>query len=224
MRQRPLLLVGIACLVVMAVLTAWAWMSIPADALVPTHFNASGQVDAYSGKAFGLLLLPIIALGILALLLVVPRIDPRRTNLEKSAAAYNIIGIAIMVLFTGVDVIVVLSTVGRPVDVSLLMSLGIGLLFIAIGAALPRLRSSYLVGIRTPWTLTSELAWRKTHVLGAWLFVVFGLALVITGVTGATQAMTGVMLGGVVVVLVVTTVYSYVVWRGDPDRRETTSP
>ena len=218
MRQRPLLIAGIACLAVMAVLTAWARVSLPADALVPTHFNASGEVDATSGKAFGLLLLPIIALGVLALLLVVPRIDPRRTNLEQSAVAYNVIGIAIMVLFTGIDVIVVLSATGRTVDVSLLMSVGIGVLFIAIGAVLPRLRSSYLVGIRTPWTLTSELAWRKTHVLGAWLFVAFGLALVITGVMGATQAMTGVMLGGIVVVLVVTTVYSYVVWRSDPER------
>ena len=224
MRQRPLLITGIACLVVMAVLTTWAWITLPADALVPTHFNASGQADAFSGKAFGLLLLPIIALGILALLLVVPRIDPRRANLEKSAVAYNIIGIAVMGLFTGVDVIVVLSAAGRPVDVSLLMSVGIGLLFVAIGSVLPRLRSSYLVGIRTPWTLTSELAWRKTHVLGSRLFVAFGLALIITGIIGATQAMTVVLLGGIVIVLVATTVYSYVVWRGDPDRRETTSP
>lgn len=218
MRQRPLLIVGIGCLVVMAALTTWAWLSLPADALVPTHFNASGQVDAYSGKAFGLLLLPAIAVGILALLLVVPRIDPRRTNIEKSAVAYNAIGIAIMVLFTGVDVVVVLSAMGRAIDVSLLMSVGIGLLFIAIGIALPRLRSSYLVGIRTPWTLTSELAWRKTHVLGAWLFSAFGVALIVTGIIGATGAMTIVMLGGVVVVLVATTTYSYVVWRSDPER------
>ena len=218
MRQRPLLIAGIGCLLVIAALTTWAWLSLPADALVPTHFNASGQVDAYSSKAFGLLLLPAIAVAILALLLVAPRIDPRRTNIEKSSTAYNTIGIAVMVLFTGVDVVVALSAMGRSIDVSLLMSFGIGLLFIAIGAALPKLRSSYLVGIRTPWTLTSELAWRKTHVLGAWLFVALGLALIITGVISATDAMALVLLGGVVVFLVATTVYSYVVWRSDPER------
>lgn len=223
MRQRPLLIVGIGCLAMIAALTAWAWLNLPADALVPTHFNASGQVDAYSGKAFGLLLLPIVAVFILALLLVVPRIDPRRTNLERSAIAYNIIGVSIMVLFTGVDAVAVLAAMGRTLDVSLLMSIGIGLLFVAIGVALPRLRSSYLVGIRTPWTLTSELAWRKTHILGSWLFIAFGLAIIVTGIVGATQATMVVMLGGIVILLVVTTVYSYVVWRGDLDRRETTN-
>lgn len=218
MNRRPLLWAGLACLAVMVALTAWAWIQLPAGAQIPTHFNASGQVDAYGNKAFGLLIVPVITALVLALLYLTPVIDPRRANLTRSAGAYTAIVIASMVLFTGVQLVIVLTALGRTPDVALLMSVGIGALFIVIGFALPRLRSSYLVGIRTPWTLTSDLSWRKTHVLGAWLFVAFGVALAIAGVALPPEAMAPVLIGGVVVILVVPTVYSYVVWRSDPER------
>ena len=43
-----------------------------------------------------------------------------------------------------------------------------------------QIRSNFMMGIRTPWTLSSDLAWEKTHRLGGWLFMVAG-ALMIVG-------------------------------------------
>lgn len=218
MHRRPLLWVGLACLAVMAVITIWAWIQIPSGAEIPTHFGPDGQPDAYGSKAFGLLLMPAVSAGILALLYAVPAIDPRRANLAQSGLAYNTIAIAVMVLMTGVDLVIVLYALGRPIDVGVLITVGVGLLFLIIGFALPRLKSSYLVGIRTPWTLTSEKSWRQTHILGAWLFGIFGAALIVSGLLLPTAVMPTVLFAGVAVVLVVPTVYSYVVWRSDPER------
>lgn len=219
MNRRPLLWVGIACLLVMVAITAWAWTQIPAGTDIPTHFGPDGQPDAYSSKTFGLLFMPTVAAALFALLYVVPSIDPRRTNLAKSAVAYNTITIAVMVLMTGVDIVVVSYGLGHALDVAALVTVGVGALFVVIGFALPRLQSSYLVGIRTPWTLTSEKSWRQTHILGAWLFAIFGIALIASGLWLPTDVMPTVLITGVVVILVVPTTYSYFVWRSDPDRR-----
>ena len=219
MNRRPLLWTAIICLLIMFAVSAYAWVTLPAGSQIPTHFGVNGRPDAYSSKAFGLLFMPLLSVVIFGLLYLVPAIDPRRTNIAKSATAYNIIAIGAMVLLTAVDVAAVAYALGSQLDIAVIVSVGVGLLFVAIGFALPRLKSSYLVGIRTPWTLTSDLSWRKTHVLGGWLFIAFGVLLIATGLWLPTAMAPWILFGGIAVIVLVPTVYSYVVWRSDPDRR-----
>ena len=41
------------------------------------------------------------------------------------------------------------------------------ILFIIIGNVMGRIRPTFFVGIRTPWTLADDEVWRKTHRLAA---------------------------------------------------------
>ena len=111
---------------------------------------------------------------------------------------------------------VVLAAVGSPLDVNLVLSVATGLLFIVIGNVLGKVRSNFMFGVRTPWTLSSDLSWNKTHRLVGRLFVLLGLATIVVGVVGGTTAFVVVLLGGIGVVLVVAFVYSYQVWKSDP--------
>ncbi len=219
MNRRPLLVVGLACVLVMVALNAWAWITLPAGTQIPQHFGPDGQPDSYA-STWSLALTPAISVGLLALLYAIPSIEPRRANLARTPGAYNAIGISALVLMVVVDAITIAYAKGNPVEVSTIVTAAVGLMFVVIGVVMPRLHSSYLVGVRTPWTLTSELSWRRTHVLAGWLFGAFGVVLVASAFLLPTTVMPGLLMGGVAVVVIVPTAYSYVVWRGDPDRHD----
>jgi uncharacterized membrane protein len=198
---------------------AWGLVTVGADARVPIHWDAAGQPDGYAPAALSFLFMPVIMGALVALFVAIPRIEPRAGNLARSASAYQAISIAVLVLLTGIQAMIVLAGTGHPVDVNLVVGLGIGALFVVIGAVLGSVRSNFMVGVRTPWTLTSELSWQRTHRLTGRLFMGLGLILVVLAVVGRSEALFAVLIGGIVLILVVAFVYSYRVWRDDPDRQ-----
>jgi uncharacterized membrane protein len=218
MKVTTLVIVGGALVLAMLAVSAWAWPQIPADAQVPVHWGVDGRPDGYGPKWLGLLSIPALSLGIVALLAVIPRFEPRRRNLERSATAYVAIGIAIVTFLAALHVFAVASALGSDVDISAIALFGAGALFIVIGNFLGKTRSNWFFGIRTPWTLSSERSWTLTHRLGGWLFVgLGGLVLVATILVGTSVAI-WLMLGGILLSVVGLFAYSYLVWRDDPAR------
>jgi uncharacterized membrane protein len=212
--------VSVAVVAVMLVAGAWAWVSLPPDAQVPIHWGADGQPDGYADKTIGLFLLPAVAVGITLLFVAIPRIEPRRANLERSGKAYGAIWIGVMALLGALQLLAVAFAMGAMFDMTAIVLVGTGALFVVIGNYLPKVRPNYMVGIRTPWTLTSDLAWTRTHRLGGRLFVIEGLAFGALGVLGAPgEWLVAAIIAAVVVLLVVAFAYSYVVWKSDPARR-----
>jgi uncharacterized membrane protein len=114
----------------------------------------------------------------------------------------------------------VLQAAGEPVDVVGLVGMGIGLLFVVAGNYLGKTRSTFLFGIRTPWTLTSELSWSRTNRLGGRLMVILGLATILATVVGLRgAALFALIVAGSIGLGLATLAYSYVVWRDDAGRR-----
>lgn len=204
----------------MLVLGAWAWIQLPADAQVPIHWGPDGQVDGYASKTVGLFLLPLIMTGVAVVFWALPFIEPRRANLEKSRKAYGAIWIAVVVLMAAFDVVAVTTALGAALDMTLIVFVASGVVFIVIGNYLPKVRSNYLMGICTPWTLTSELSWTRTHRVGGRLFVLEGIVFILVGLLRPPPAvLVAALIGGIVVMLVFVLAYSYVVWKADPARR-----
>lgn len=222
MNLRPMILVSAAVIGVMLLASAWAYVNLPADARVPIHWGPDGQPDGFADKALGLILLPGITLLVSLMLAVIPRIEPRRANLERSGKAYAATWIGVVLLLGGLHLLAVAVAVGATLDLTRIVMGGTGVLFVVIGNYLPKVRPNYMMGIRTPWTLTSDLAWTRTHRLGGRLFVVEGLILLGAAIVGVPGTwMTGLLLAMVAIVLVTMFAYSYVVWRDDPARRTT---
>ena len=218
MNLRPLLIAVVVAVTATAGLAALAWVQVPADAQVPIHWGIDGQPNGYAPKAFGLLFTPVLTAGLGALLYLLPRFEPRARNLARSGPAYVRVSIAVLGLMVLVQLVVVSAALGRPLDTTALLSVGIGILFMVIGNVLGKVRSNFMFGVRTPWTLSSDLAWNRTHRLVGRLFVLLGILVIPAGIVGGGWPFFVVLMAGVVVILVVGYVYSYRVWKSDPDR------
>lgn len=221
MNVRPLVMIGGAVIVAMLVITAWAWPQIPDDARIPIHWDASGQVDGYGPKWLGLLGIPSVAAGIVGLMALLPRVEPRRHNLERSSTAYVATGIAVAAFLAVLHLFAVLSALGSDVDTTAAALIGAGVLFVVIGNFLGKSRSNWFFGIRTPWTLSSELSWTRTHRLGGWVFLGSGVAVVLTTVWFGSALAVWVMLATLGIGIIAMVAYSYLVWRDDPARPRT---
>lgn len=210
--------ISAAMVAAMAAAGTWAYLRLPAGSLVPSHWNAAGQVDGYSGPWI-LFLMPALTVGFDLLLASLLLVEPRRRNLLASTAAYNaiVLGFAgLMALIQGITVWSALRGVQAADAVGSLIFIAVGLFLVVIGIFLPRIRSNFFMGIRTPWTLSSERSWERTHRLGAWLFAALGLLIALAATV--PWAAVFLVLGGAAVVVIVLAAYAYVVWRDDPNK------
>jgi uncharacterized membrane protein len=219
MNLRPLLVVGGATVAVMLAASAVAWAQIPEGTAIPIHWNLAGEADGYAPKEVGLLMTPAIAVGLLGLFTVLPAIEPRRRNLARSGPAY-VTTTAAAIVFTGaVHLAVVWTALGNSIDIPRLIGVGSGLLFLVIGNMIGKTRSNWFLGVRTPWTLSSEHSWAKTHRLAGRLFAGLGALTLLAAITGIAELILAVVGGGTGLVVIAVVAYSYLAWRDDPERR-----
>ncbi len=167
---RNILLFSGVVFLMTVLITVFAWQKIPNDAQIPIHWNVKGEVDNYGSKTFGLLIGPGMVFILTLLLTFIPRMEPRIENLQQSQKAYKVVWVFILLLMAALHLMTTLFALGKPVDITMSMAFVIGALFIAIGNYMGKIRSNFMFGIRTPWTLTSDIAWNKTHRLGGWSF------------------------------------------------------
>jgi len=194
---------------------ALAWSGAPDR--IPVHWNIDGQVDRYAGKFEGLLLMPLAALGMYALMLVLPRIDPGRANYPRFAGAYTVIRVTVLGIFAAFDVALhVWLRTGR-LNIATFAPGVMGVMAIVLGAVLGRVRPNWFVGIRTPWTLSSRTSWVRTHEAGGRVFVGVGVATIVAAFIGPRVAF-WVLVAGLMGGTLVLVVYSYLLWRRDPDK------
>lgn len=201
---------GLSLLLAMFIVAGFTWSSAPSS--IPVHWGITGQPDRYGGKFEGILAIPLVALVIYLLLLFLPRIDPRRVNYDKFSGVYLLLRTVIVVFMAGIYTVQVMWVKGIAVDMEVVVPLIVGLLLMVIGNYLGKLRPTWFVGIRTPWTLSSEESWLKTHRLGGRFFILLGLALAVASAFHNTWAF---FIVGIVaaILLIFLVIYSYIVYR-----------
>lgn len=204
---------------VMALFLLIGMIGIAGDAEVPVHWGINGEPDRFGSKWEALLTLPVITLLVNVLLAVVPFFEPREGNLARSATAYNATWIGTNILMAVIYAGTVLVGLGVPVPIDRVIILMVGALFMVLGNYLGKIRSNFFMGIRTPWTLSSERSWNRTHRLGGKLFLGLGMALMVTGALfgGGASAM-ALVLGGSLGISGYLVYYSWREWRDDPDK------
>lgn len=206
--------IQIALIAAMALAGAWAFAQLPEGAQVPVHFNALGEADGWAGAGLGLFLLPLLALALLGLQGLLPRLDPRGENLRKSGKALATIWVAVALLLAVVQAQVVAMSLGLAGPTPKLPLLLTGGLFVAMGNVLGKLRSNFTVGIRTPWTLDNERVWDQTHRFGGKVFVAAGLLLVVLSMSSLpAQWQTAAISGAALSAALLSVAKSYWLWR-----------
>jgi immunity protein, SdpI family len=214
--RRPAVIVTAVVLAIELGIAAYGFTRVPPGARVAIHWDAMGHANGYGDALWAFMLVPGLTAVISGVLLFLPAIEPRSRNLQRSGAAYMAVWISLLVLMAGVQAAVVLSALGvaRSETVVRLVPAAVGVMLAVTGNYLGKVRSNFFFGIRTPWTLSSERSWNRTHRLGGRLLVAVGLTAAATSLFPWVGL--AVLAIGLPAVIVIVFVYSYVQWSRDP--------
>lgn len=179
-------------------------------AIMASHWNASGRVDGYMNKSIGMFLIPAIMAGQALFFYAILLIDPLRKNIRKFRIYYEGFILLITGFLLAVHLFMIAWNLGIRFSMNIFMPLMMAILFFVMGAILPKLRPNWFMGIRTPWTLSNETVWIKTHWLGGIAFKMAAI-LVLFGVVWPKYAVLFVLVP-ILAASVVTVLYSLAVY------------
>jgi|AntRauMinimDraft_4_1070384.scaffolds.fasta_scaffold01644_3 uncharacterized membrane protein len=208
MRSVQRLAVAAGLVLIAAALSAVAAPSLPER--VVTNWDAAGRPAGTLSRATAVWLSPAL-MGVLFLLLAaLPRIDPLRENVAAFRPTYDWLVVAVTAFLFVVHAGILAFNLGYEFPFTSLLVAAVSLLVYSVGAVLPRTERNWFIGIRTPWTLSSDAVWDRTHRLGGRLFKL--AALVGLGGLAFGEYAVYILVVPVVTVAVITAAYSYVVY------------
>ena len=178
---------------------------------MPSHWNAAGEVDDYMPKFWGIFLMPIVTVALVGFFLLIPQIDPLKANIAQFRGIFNWFVVAFVAYMLYIYALTLAASLGYPFNMTVMLIPVIGLLFIGVGYMTGRAKRNFFIGIRTPWTLSSDRVWDETHKLGSKLFMFAGIVTIVSAFLGEN----GIWLMMVVLLAAafVPMIYSYILWR-----------
>ena len=176
-----------------------------------TTWNAAGEPTGTLSKTVGTWLVPGLAAGLLGLFALLPRIDPLRGNVAAFRVHYDRFVVVFTAFLVAVHLAVLAANLGYAVDVTTLGVAGGAALCYYLGTLLPHVEPNRFVGIRTPWTLSDERVWDRTHERTAPLFAVAALCALAAAVVPEYALV--LLVGPVTAIALASTVYSFVLYR-----------
>jgi len=189
--------------------SAYFYPSMPER--MASHWNAEGNVDGYLQKSWGLFLLPAIIAAVGALLYFVPSIDPLRENFKSFRKEYDGLIMVILLFLMFVHLQVLLWNAGFEVSFNMTMPVGVGMMMLYLGYIMKKVKRNWFVGIRTPWTLSSDRVWKKTHLLGSKLFLASGIIILLSSLVPDYTVI--IILATVLLAVIIAIVYSFLEFR-----------
>lgn len=197
-----LLLIGLA--IAMAVL---AYPNLPDP--VASHWNAAGEVNGYMPKLLGVAIFPTVMALMYLFFRFIPLLDPMRKNIEGFRMYYDLFWILMSVFFLYVFALFLAWNMGYYFNFTTFMVPSIAALFYFLGILLEHSKRNWFVGIRTPWTLSDDRVWEKTHKLGGALFRWAAAIMLLTLFFHSDTAFLSFFMVPILSVVLITTVYSF---------------
>lgn len=184
---------------------------------IAIHWGLHGEPNGWAGRTVGAFLLPDLALALWVFMRWLPRTDPRRANYEAFRGAYTAVVNGAVTLLLVLHLASLAIALGWPLPMTIVVQVMVGSLLVLTGSVLPKARPNWYFGIRTPWTLSSDRVWERTHRLGGPCFVTGGLVMI---AAAALPPLPGLALGAsaVFIASVVPIVCSYLWWSREGRR------
>lgn len=201
----PLTMIGLLIL-------AWiiAFPKLPEQ--MPIHWDVNGEANGFASKLNAM----FSTLGIMVILYIsmafLPKVDPRKTNYKYFSKSYRIILNAIIGVLFVINILMLANAIGYDVPFGSIDPLVVGIIFMILGNYMPQVRSNFFIGIRTPWTLSSDEVWKKTHRAASKIFFFGGLAMILaTFVPGYWKE--AVLFSVIAFTVIAPYIYSYVLFN-----------
>lgn len=179
------------------------WNQLPEQ--IPFHWDIEGQVDGWCSKILAVFGLPTMLLVLHWICILASFLDPKHMANSGKLIALVLWLCPVISLFCSSIMYAYALGHGQRVNVPVLMSLLMGILFIFVGNYLPKCKQNYTVGIKLPWTLKSKQNWYKTHRFGGKVMFIGGILVMATAFFGNFWILLGILIAMVAVI----TVYSY---------------
>ncbi len=216
MSTRLTIILSLAVILIAVVFSAAVYNRLPDQ--MASHWGFNNEVNGTISRFWGAFLMPLISLALLALFLLIPNIDPLKANIATFRPVFNAFILAIVIFMLYVHVLTVAWNLGyQSFQMSTVLMPGLGLIFIFAGLLMRQAKRNFFIGIRTPWTLSSDRVWAQTHRVGAVLFIACGL-IALLGIFMPGPMAFALVLAPILAVTLFLVVYSWWLYR-----EETTS-
>lgn len=201
---------AIAFLIFIA-LTIYSFMAVRGlPDIVPTHWNAAGQIDGYGSKWGAAMIMPGCLLFNLLLMVVLPKISPKKFEIETFRGTFNYIMLIVMCMEAAMGVVILRATENQAFQMVSAIFGVMFLFFALLGNVLGKVRRNFFMGIKTPWTLASEQVWDQTHRQAARLWTIGGFVGFVLSFLGLPF---WILFTGLMVMTLLPVVQSYFIYR-----------
>lgn len=184
------------------------WQRLPDNMIV--HWNASGTEGGVASKVFSVFGLPLILLALFWVCVFFTAKDNQ--DKDQSSKAFDVVFWIIPAISCVCSGIIYTVSLGREINVSLVIGLLFGVMFIVIGNYMPKFRQNYTMGIKIKWTLESEPNWNATHRIAGKLWCVCGALMLVFAFFDAKISFIALALI-IIIAVTVPTVYSFAFYK-----------
>lgn len=171
MNKNKILTLGI--IIFSFILALFLYPQMPAR--MAGHWNLKGEVDGYMPRFWGLFLMPILSVVLYLLFIFLPTIDPMKANIAKFRKHFDGFILLLISFLFYLYLLTIFWNLGYRFSLIQFLVPAFSILFFYVGVLLENAKRNWFIGIRTPWTMSSDKVWNKTHQLGAKLFKISGL-------------------------------------------------
>jgi len=171
MRKSDIFIIGI--IIVSFAIGLYFYPQMPEK--LASHWNTRGHVNGYMPKFWALFLMPFLSIGLFLLFIFIPKIDPLKNNIKKFRKHYDWFVVSVILFLFYIYLLTIFWNIGIKFNMTQFLMPGLAALFYCCGVLLKNVKRNWFIGIRTPWTLSNEKVWDKTHKIGGKLFKISGI-------------------------------------------------
>lgn len=166
--MRKIYIIALVIIVLSFLVSAYVYPGLPDQ--IATHWNEKGEVNGYMGKFWGLFLLPVITLAMFLFFILIPKIDPLKSNYEKFQKTFDGFILAITLFLFYLHLMTIAWNLGYAYNMMRWLAPAMSALIYFSGVLIAKAERNWFVGIRTPWTISNDQVWADTHRIGGKLF------------------------------------------------------
>jgi uncharacterized membrane protein len=173
MKTRNIQILIVGLILISFLMGAYLYPNMPEK--MASHWDANGRVNGYMPELWGLFLLPVISAVLLLAFMLIPKIDPLKANIEKFRGHFDLFVLLLFVFLLYIHMLTLLWNIGYRFNFIQYLAPALGMIFYYSGVMIESAKQNWFIGVRTPWTLSSEVVWDKTNKLAGKLFKVAGV-------------------------------------------------
>jgi uncharacterized membrane protein len=170
--MKKLTLASIILIILLIAVNIYFYNALPGYMI--THWDSHGEPNGMTSKFWALSIIPFLTIVIFLLFISIPKIDPLKRNYAKFIKYYDSFILIFIIFMVYINFITLLINLNSNLKINNFIIPAIGILFIYMGIILKNIKRNWFIGIRTPWTISSDKVWDKTHILGSKLFIISG--------------------------------------------------